>query len=88
MTTYEPGDIVLVPFPFTDQSGTKQRPGVVLSSATHNRNHADVILAPITSQVGHLPDEANLQDWRTGGLLKPSVVKPLLASFEVTRAKL
>ena len=27
------GDVVLVPFPFTDQSGTKKRPAVVVSIA-------------------------------------------------------
>jgi mRNA interferase MazF len=31
------GDVVLVPFPFTDQSATKQRPGVVVSSLVHGR---------------------------------------------------
>lgn len=25
------GDVVLVPFPFTDQSGTKKRPAVIVS---------------------------------------------------------
>jgi len=31
MTTYRQGDVLLVPYPFTDQSGSKQRPAVVLS---------------------------------------------------------
>jgi mRNA interferase MazF len=28
---YSFGDVVLVPFPFTDQSGTKKRPAVIVS---------------------------------------------------------
>lgn len=28
------GDVVLVPFPFTDQSGTKKRPAVIVSIAS------------------------------------------------------
>ncbi|MEH2305953.1 hypothetical protein [Nostoc sp.] len=32
MTNYEFGDVVLVPFPFTDQTTTKKRPAVVVSS--------------------------------------------------------
>ena len=31
-TGYSFGDVVLVPFPFTDQSGVKKRPAVVVSS--------------------------------------------------------
>ncbi|HEY6644283.1 hypothetical protein [Povalibacter sp.] len=30
------GDVVLVPFPFTDQSASKQRPGVIVSSAAYH----------------------------------------------------
>lgn len=36
MTIYEFGDVVLVPFPFTDHSTTKKRPAVVVSSSQYN----------------------------------------------------
>jgi mRNA interferase MazF len=82
MTTYEPGDVVLVPFLFTDQSGTKQRPAVVISRASYNRAHPDIILAPITTRATPIQDEVVLRDWQEAGLLRPSVVKPLLSSFD------
>ena len=34
------GDVVLVPFPFTDQSGTKRRPAVIISLAGYNMSTA------------------------------------------------
>jgi mRNA interferase MazF len=40
MPAYGFGDIVLVPFPFTDQSGAKKRPAVIVSSAAYNRRGA------------------------------------------------
>jgi mRNA-degrading endonuclease toxin of MazEF toxin-antitoxin module len=36
MTAYERGDIVLVPFPFSDQTTTKKRPAVVVTSNNYN----------------------------------------------------
>ena len=44
MTGYEFGDILLVPFPFTDQSTTKKRPAVVVSSSAYNLERPDLIL--------------------------------------------
>jgi mRNA interferase MazF len=82
MTRYRQGDVLLVPFPFTDQSGSKQRPAIVLSGDAYNRVHPDVILSPVTIQVVHAPDEVGLTDWQPAGLLKPSVVKPILSSFD------
>ena len=60
------GDVVLVPFPFTDQSGTKRRPAVVISLAGYNRSRRDIVIMAITSQVrpslGY--GEALVVDWR------------------------
>ncbi len=57
MTAYKQGDVLLVPYPFTDQSGSKQRPSVVVSGDGYNQTHPDVILAPITSQIRHTTDD-------------------------------
>ena len=43
------GDVVLVPFPFTDQSGTKNRPAVVVSSHGHNASRRDIVIMAIRS---------------------------------------
>lgn len=63
MTNFEPGDILLVPFLFTDLTSAKQRPTVVVSNARYNGSHPGIILAPITSQLSGRPDEAYLSDW-------------------------
>lgn len=44
MTTYNFGDIILVPFPFTDQSTSKKRPAVVISSDAYNKDRPGIIL--------------------------------------------
>ena len=65
MTDYNPGDVVLIPFPFTDLSTVKQRPAIILSSRAFNQQHADAILAAITSQVPdvRMSDEYLLNAW-------------------------
>lgn len=45
------GDVVLVPFPFTDLSASKFRPAVVVSS---DSRHGDVVLVFVSSRtIGH-----------------------------------
>lgn len=78
------GDVVLVPFPFTDQSGTKKRPAVIVSSAAYNAGRRDVVILAVTSQV-RTPlnfGEALVVDWQAAGLVKESVLKPVLTTIE------
>ena len=78
------GDIVLVPFPFTSQAASKQRPAVVISNRAYNLERPDVILMAVTSQIRPTPafGEVWLTEWEAAGLLKPSAVKPIIATLE------
>ena len=50
-TAYRFGDLVLVPFPFTDQTGIKKRPAIVVSSDAYQRQRPDMVLMAVTSQL-------------------------------------
>jgi mRNA interferase MazF len=78
------GDVVLVPFPFTDQSGTKKRPAVIVSGRGYNASRRDIIIMAITSQVRQPLGfaEALVTDWQAAGLIKPSMLKPVFTTIE------
>lgn len=78
------GDVVLIPFPFTDQSGIKKRPAVIVSSSGYNTDRRDVVIMAITSQIRQQPGfgEALVLDWQAAGLIKPSVLQPVFATIE------
>ncbi|WP_448533791.1 type II toxin-antitoxin system PemK/MazF family toxin [Parathermosynechococcus lividus] len=82
MTTYDFADVLLVPFPFTDQSTTKKRPTVVISSGSYNITRPDLILIAVTSQMTSplLFGELEITDWQNAGLLKVSVIKPVVTT--------
>jgi len=84
MTNYNFGDIVLVPFPFTDQSTVKKRPAVIVSSKAYNHQRPDVVIMAVTSQM-HSADrfgDTIIIDWQAAGLLKPSVFKAVFTTIE------
>jgi mRNA interferase MazF len=89
MIDFEFGDVVLVPFPFTDQSSIKKRPAVIVSSTTYNRDRPDIIILAVTSQIA-APSQIGtflVKDWKAAGLLKPSVVKPIITTLQKTLVK-
>lgn len=78
------GDVVLVPFPFTSQAASKQRPAVIVSSRAYNLERPDLVMMAITSQLRPTPalGEVWLRHWQAAGLLKPSAIKPVIATLE------
>lgn len=81
---YDFGDVVLVSFPFTNQMASKQRPAVVVSNKSYNTNKPDVVIMAVTSQLRSSASlgEVWITEWRAGGLLKPSAIKPVFATLE------
>ncbi len=86
MTTYQRGDVVLVPFPFTHQTAAKKRPAVIISSNAHNSASSDVVIVAVTSNIERAApmEESLIRYWREAGLLKPSAIKPAIATIEQT----
>lgn len=84
MTTFEAGDVVLLPFPFTNQAGTKKRPAVVVSSTVFGAVRPDLVVLAATSRLSNVPTalEYILGDWQQAGLPKPSMCKPVLLTIE------
>lgn len=68
------GDVVAVPFPFSDLSGKKLRPAVVLATMEHD----DLILCQITSNAfaSKRAIEISDADFLDGGLPSTSHVRP------------
>jgi len=79
MTIYKEGDVVLVPFPFTDLTTAKRRPAVVVSANWFNSSKLDCVLVGITSQLPITLEQDELlltaADLASAGLPLPSMVK-------------
>jgi len=86
MTIYNKGDIVLVPFPFSDQTTTKKRPAVIISSNRYNNTSPDIVIMAITTKTDKTLTlgECLIENWQGAGLLKPSVLKPAISTIEQT----
>ena len=84
--TFQRGDVVLVPFPFSDLSTTKVRPAIVVSSALYHATEPDLLLAAITSNIAAAtgPLDYVLKDWQTANLRYPSAFKPVLCCLHWT----
>lgn len=80
---FQRGDVVLIPFPYTDLTATKTRPDIVVSSAAYHTVRTELLLAYVSSQIAKAtpPVDIILSDWRRAGLPKPSFVRPKVAAI-------
>jgi mRNA interferase MazF len=47
---YKQRDIILIPFPYTDLTETKQRPAIIVSNNNYNDTLDDVVVCAVTSK--------------------------------------
>ena len=74
MGKFVKGDVVIIPFPFTDLSGNKKRPALVLA----NLHGDDLIVCQITSmsRSDALALSLNKDDFISGSLPVDSFIRP------------
>ena len=80
---FETGDIVCIPFPFTDRVVHKRRPALVLSAKNFNTSHMHLVLAMITSAKNPpWPSDVSISDQTNAGLPSASVVRMKLFTLD------
>lgn len=74
MAGFIKGDVVVIPFPFSDLSGSKKRPALVLADLPGN----DIILCQITSQQTKdaFSIQIDINDFANGSLPITSNIRP------------
>ena len=79
---FQRGDVVLVSFPFSNASGQKERPAVVLSTDDYHEEWNEVIVVAITSRQPKTlrKTDCELKDWHAAGLKQRSWVRSHLAT--------
>ena len=83
MTGYKRGDVVLVRFIFSDETGERQRPAVILSSDSYHKSRQEAIIAAITSRTDRiLVGDHLINDWEGAGLLFPSVATGIIRTIK------
>ena len=76
-TKYKQKDIVLVPFPYSDLSGSKRRPVLIVSNDNYNQKFQDVLVCVITSNLRKDSYSIDLEnsDLEVGVLPESSLIK-------------
>jgi mRNA interferase MazF len=74
---YRPWDVVVVPFPYTEQPAASVRPGVVVSTPRLHQKTRMYYIAMITN-AQHAPWDGDVpvSNLRGAGLPVPSIVRP------------
>ncbi len=78
MPTFEQGDVIRVPFPYTDRQTRQHRPALVVSSGGIGEQSQFLWVVMITSAENRRwPDDHDIgANYREVGLPAPSVIRP------------
>lgn len=89
MPIFNQGDVVRVPFPYTDRATRQHRPALVVSDGAIGENRALLWVAMITSADNRpWPGDFVIADLDEAGLPAPSVVRPCkIATIEARHAE-
>lgn len=89
MPSFEPGDIIKVPFPYTDRATRQRRPALVVAAHELETNHGLLWVLMITSAENRRwPDDIAIPVATRTGLPSPSVIRPAkIATIEVRDAE-
>jgi mRNA interferase MazF len=83
MTEYNRGDVILVSFVFSDETGERRRPAVMVSSDAYHQSRQEAIIAAITSRTDRiLVGDHLINDWQGAGLLFPSVATGIIRTIK------
>lgn len=83
MTNYKCGDIVIVNFGFSEETGFKKRPALIISTKQYHKNRQEVIVMAITSNIKRvLFGDTKLFQWKESALLFPSVVTAIVRTIK------
>lgn len=83
MTEYSRGDVVLVSFVFSDETGVRRRPAVIVSSEAYHQGRQEAIIAAITSRTDRvLVGDHLITEWREAGLLFPSAATGIIRTIK------
>jgi mRNA interferase MazF len=78
-TIYKRGQVIVVNVPFSNHTGIKPRPALVISTDAFHRDLPDLVVCPISSQPRYHRSpgggDCPLQKWRAVGLRHPSTVR-------------
>ena len=89
MASFRQGDVVAVPFPYTDRSTRQRRPALVVSSGDIEAAHGLLWVVMITSAENRgWPADVPIANLGKAGLPAPSIVRPRkIATIEARDAK-
>ena len=77
MPTFRQGDVVKVPFPYTDRNTRQHRPALVISDGALGAEQSLLWVAMITSAANRpWPGDCAIAAYAEAGLPIPSVVRP------------